>query len=113
MLTRSCCRKQIPAAVHISLSGSALHMSVPEHGELVHRVVLQIFKHFSAVGLLKHCLAVSADFHISRMTGRAADAAARTHHPFDEILRQSSQLQQLDCLFVVTIQYLLSYYLYP
>ena len=71
-----------------------IHMSVPEHGELIHRVVFQIFQYLSVVCPIQQFFPVTQNLSFRFMLGRPAHTASGAHHAFHEIFFQLSGFEK-------------------
>ena len=69
-------------------------MSVAEHGEFVHGIVLQVLEDLSVVRLLQQRLSGALQLKLGLVPGGTAHAAARAGHALDKVLGQTSDLQE-------------------
>ena len=53
-----------------------IHVAVTVHGELIHRIILEVGKNLTAVSLLDEAFTRALDLHLGSVSGRTADAAA-------------------------------------
>ena len=74
-------------------------MPVPEHGELIHRVIFQVLQDLPSVRPAQQLLPVAQDLRLRLVLGGTADTAAGAHHAFHKILLQFSGLEQHHGLF--------------
>ena len=71
-----------------------IHVAVAVHGELIHRIILEVVKNLTSVSLLDQAFTGTLDLHLGSVSGRSAYAAALADHTLDEVLGKSAGLEQ-------------------
>ena len=64
------------------------------HGELIHRILLEVIEDLTIIGLVQQILTGLPELHLGLVLTRATDAAALADHTLDEILRELAELEK-------------------